>query len=77
MLNKTELQDLSKVIVSDPIRAVQSLPGVAASDDLRAEFSVRGADYRRVGVFLDGVLLDKFLHFASGNSDEQLYFVGY
>src|SRR5437870_3115507 len=29
-LNKTELQDLSKVIISDPIRAVQSLPGVTA-----------------------------------------------
>src|SRR5207302_1417255 len=48
-LNKTELQDLSKVIISDPIRAVQSLPGVTANDDLRAEFAVRGADYRRVG----------------------------
>jgi hypothetical protein len=39
-LNKTELQDLSKVIISDPIRAVQSLPGVAANDDLHAEFSL-------------------------------------
>jgi len=71
-LNKTELQDLSKVIVSDPIRAVQSLPGVAANDDLRAEFAVRGADYRRVGLFLDGILTDNFLHLASGNADERI-----
>ncbi len=71
-LNKTELQDLSKVIISDPIRAVQSLPGVAAVDDLRAEFAVRGADYRRVGVFVDGVLTDSFLHLASGNADERI-----
>jgi hypothetical protein len=71
-LNKTELQDLSKVIISDPIRAVQSLPGVAANDDLRAEFAVRGADYRRVGIFLDGVLIDNFLHVASGNADERV-----
>jgi len=72
MLNKTELQDLSKVILSDPIRAVQSLPGVSANDDLHAEFSVRGADFRRVGVFLDGVLVDRFLHNASANSEEQI-----
>src|SRR5207302_8561529 len=71
-LNKTELQDLSKVIISDPIRAVQSLPGVTANDDLRAEFAVRGADYRRVGIFLDGVLTDNFLHLASGNADERV-----
>src|SRR5947208_8667323 len=70
--NKTELQDLSKVIISDPIRAVQSLPGVTANDDLRAEFAVRGADYRRVGIFLDGVLIDNFLHVASGNADERV-----
>src|SRR5438477_9310402 len=71
-LNKTELQDLSKVIISDPIRAVQSLPGVTANDDLRAEFAVRGADYRRVGVFLDGVLTNNFLHVASGHGDERV-----
>jgi outer membrane cobalamin receptor len=71
-LNKTELQDLSKVLISDPIRAVQSLPGVAADDDLRAEFAVRGADYRRVGIFVDGVLTDSFLHLASGNADERI-----
>jgi hypothetical protein len=71
-LNKTELQDLSKVLISDPVRAVQALPGVTANDDLRAEFAVRGGDYRRVGVYLDGVLTDSFLHLASGNAEERV-----
>lgn len=70
-LNKTELQDLSKVLISDPIRAVQSLPGVTANDDLRAEFAVRGADYRRIGIIVDGVRTDSFLHLASG-AEEQI-----
>jgi len=73
-LNKTELQDLSKVIISDPLRAVQSLPGVTANNDLLAEFAVRGADFRRVGIFLDGVLTDTLLHIASGNADERFTF---
>lgn len=71
-LNKTELQDLSKVVVNDPLRAVQSLPGVSANDDLRSEFAVRGAGYDRVGVYLDGILTDRFLHFAQGNSQERI-----
>ena len=73
-LNKTELQDLSKVIINDPLRAVQSLPGVTANDDLLAEFAVRGAHFRRVGIFLDGVLTDTLLHIASGNADERFTF---
>jgi hypothetical protein len=71
-LNKTELQDLSKVLISDPVRAVQGLPGVMNNDDLRAEFAVRGGDYRRVGLFLDGILTDSFLHLASGNNEERV-----
>jgi TonB dependent receptor/CarboxypepD_reg-like domain/TonB-dependent Receptor Plug Domain len=71
-LNKTELQELSKVLISDPVRAVQALPGVTNNDDLRAEFAVRGADYRRMGFFVDGILTDSFLHIASGNSEERV-----
>jgi outer membrane cobalamin receptor len=71
-LNKTELQELSKVVISDPLRAVQALPGVTANDDLHAEFAVRGADYRRVGVYVDGILTDNFLHFIQGNGPEHV-----
>jgi hypothetical protein len=73
-LNKTELQELAKVIIGDPLRAVQALPGITANDDLRSEFAVRGADYRRTGIYLDGVLLDNFLHLAQGNGDERVTF---
>jgi hypothetical protein len=31
------------VIVDDPLRSVHALPGVAANNDLKAEFSLRGA----------------------------------
>ena len=73
-LNKTELVELSKVVIGDPLRAVQALPGVTANDDLRSEFAVRGADYRRTGVYLDGAPLDNFLHLAQGNGAERVTF---
>ena len=65
-LNKRELQATSSIILSDPIRAAQTLPGVAANDDFRSEFSVRGAGFDRVGVWLDGVLTDNFVHTVAG-----------
>lgn len=71
-LNKTELQDLSKVLIGDPIRAAQSLPGVTANNDLRSEFAVRGADFRRTGIYLDDILTDSFLHLVPGNQVEKI-----
>jgi hypothetical protein len=65
-LNKRELQATSSILLSDPIRAAQSLPGVATNDDFRSEFSVRGAGFDRVGVWLDGVLTDNFVHTVAG-----------
>ncbi len=66
LLNKRELQQLSSVLLSDPIRAAQALPGVAANDDFRSEFSVRGAGFDRVGLYVDGVLTENFLHLVAG-----------
>lgn len=66
-LNKAELQTLSSVIAGDPLRAAQSLPSVTANDDFRSDFAVRGAGFRRVGVYLDGVLTDNFVHTVQGN----------
>ena len=71
-LNKTELQDLSKVLIGDPIRAAQSLPGVTANNDLRSEFAVRGADFRRTGIYVDDILADSFLHLVPGNQVEKI-----
>ena len=65
-LNKRELQATSSILVSDPIRAAQALPGVGSNDDYRSEFFVRGASFDRVGVWLDGVLTDNFVHTVAG-----------
>ena len=65
-LNKRELQATSSILLSDPIRAAQTLPGVGTNDDFRSEFSVRGASFDRVGVWLDGVLTDNFVHTVAG-----------
>src|SRR5947208_6637460 len=66
LLNKRELQQLSSVLINDPIRAAQALPGVSANDDYRSEFSVRGAGFDRVGLYLDGILTENFLHTVAG-----------
>src|ERR1700752_5332018 len=54
-LTKADLETLSMVIVDDPLRSVHALPGVAANNDLKAEFSLRGAAFDQVGVYVDGV----------------------
>jgi len=65
-LNKRELHELSSVLVGDPLRAAHGLPGVAANDDYRSEFAVRGAGFDRVGLFVDGILTDNFVHTIAG-----------
>jgi len=57
-----EIKNLSSVLADDPLRAVQSLPGVAANNDFVAQFSVRGASFQRVGIYLDGILLRSPFH---------------
>ena len=66
MLNKRELQELSSVLVGDPIRAAQALPGATTNDDYRSEFNVRGAGFDCVGLYVDGVLTDNFVHTVAG-----------
>jgi hypothetical protein len=76
-LSAAELRNLSGVIANDPLRAAQSLPGVASSNDFVATFSVRGGDFSRVGIFLDGVLLNNPLHSTAGQqSSGSLSMVG-
>ncbi len=65
-LTSAELRNLTGVIANDPLRAVQALPGVAASNDFVASFALRGASFQRVGIFLDGVLLNNPLHSTQG-----------
>jgi len=61
-----ELRNLASVLADDPLRAVQSMPGVAGNDDFRAQFSVRGAGFQRVGVYLDGILIHAPFHTVQG-----------
>ncbi len=65
-LSSAELRNLAGVIANDPLRAVQSLPGVSSNNDFTASFAVRGADFRRVGIYLDGVLMNNPLHSTQG-----------
>ncbi len=65
-LNKRELQSLSSVLLGDPVRAAQALPGATTNDDFRSEFAIRGAGFDRVGLWLDGILTDNFVHTVQG-----------
>ncbi len=65
-LSKRELQSLSTVLLGDPVRAAQALPGATTNDDFRSEFAVRGAGFDRVGLYLDGVLTENFVHSVQG-----------
>ena len=71
-LNKLEIQTLSMVLLGDPLRASQTLPGVTANNDLRSDFAVRGAGFDRIGIFIDNVLTDGFVHrlIESDTTDE-------
>ena len=63
-LTTSELQQTSTVLANDPFRSLQALPGVSASgnDDLLAQFSVMGAPYEQVGIYVDDVLVPNLLH---------------
>ena len=61
-ITNTELKNLSLVMLDDPIRAVQNLPGVAADNDWYAQFAVRGAAPAQIGVFVDGALMSAPFH---------------
>jgi hypothetical protein len=72
-LNKSEIQSASMVLIGDALRSAQALPGIAANNDLRADFSVRGAGFDRVGVYVDGILTDNFVHsYVGSNTDDRV-----
>jgi carboxypeptidase family protein len=65
-LDGNEIARLHGNPAGDPLRAVQSLPGVTAVDDLRSEFTVRGSPPRHVNVVVDGVSTPWLQHTAYG-----------
>ena len=68
MLEGNDAKNLASVLADDPLRAVQALPGVSSNDDFDARFSLRGADYDRVGLYLDDILLHTPFHTVEGQS---------
>lgn len=63
-----DAKNLASVLADDPLRAVQNLPGVSSNNDFDARFSLRGADYSRIGLYLDGVLLHSPFHMLQGQN---------
>lgn len=63
-LTSSELRQTSTVLADDPYRSLQALPGVSpsANNDFLAQFSVMGAPYSEVGVYVDDVLVPNLLH---------------
>ena len=68
-LEGEERKNLASVLADDPLRAVQSLPGVTSNNDFDSEFSLRGAPFSRIGLYLDGVLLHAPFHTTDGQAD--------
>ncbi len=70
-LTSSELQQTSTVAVNDPYRSLQTLPGVAAAanNDLQAQFTVMGAPYENIGVYVDDVRVPNLLHTIPGFPD--------
>lgn len=61
-LSGRELQALRGVLANDPLRAVQMLPAVAASDDFRSEFAIRGGGLGRMSFTFEGISTPFLLH---------------
>ena len=62
VLTGRELQALRGVLANDPLRAVQTLPAVAASDDFRSEFAIRGASLPQMSFGFEGIATPFLLH---------------
>ena len=62
VLGSADIQNLRGVLADDPLRAVQTLPGVATGDDLRSEFSVRGSGFSHMLLAVDGFSTPYLLH---------------
>ena len=64
-----ELENLRGAVLDDPLRAMQALPSVTATDDFYSEFAVRGNPFRYVGLVVDGVPTRFLMHAVNGITD--------
>jgi Carboxypeptidase regulatory-like domain/TonB-dependent Receptor Plug Domain len=63
-LTAEEIRQTSTVLADDPFRSIQTLPGVSAAgnNDFYAQFSVMGAQYQNIGIYIDGILIPSPFH---------------
>ena len=66
VLGGNDAKNLASVLADDPLRSVQGLPGVSSNNDFDARFSLRGAGFTRIGLYLDNVLLHAPFHMLQG-----------
>lgn len=66
-ITRTEITRTASTL-NDPLRVVQTLPGVASESDASARPVVRGGDPKETRVFLDGISLLQPYHFGGGRS---------
>lgn len=64
-----EVQALRGITLDDPVRALQALPAVSATDDFYSEFAVRGNGFEHVGLAVDGVPAPYLMHSVYGVPD--------
>lgn len=74
-LTGAEIKNLGTVLMDDPVRAVQALPGVAANNDFQSRFTVHGTGFEHIGLYLDDVLMHSPFHSISGEGDASLSMV--
>lgn len=61
-----QLEQVSRGLVNDPLRAVHAFPRVAAVDDYQSDFVVRGSPFRQAEIVIDGVSTPWLQHAAYG-----------
>jgi hypothetical protein len=66
-VSRKELQKTTATL-NDPVRVLQTLPGVSSESDASARLIVRGGDVNESRAFLDGVTLLQPYHFGGARS---------
>jgi outer membrane receptor protein involved in Fe transport len=66
-ISRKELQKTTATL-NDPLRVLQTLPGVSSESDASARLIIRGGDVNEARAFLDGVTLLQPYHFGGARS---------
>ena len=68
-LDRQDIQHLRGLMTNDPFRAIQALPGVSSTDDLRSEFVVRGLAADHMAFTFEGIATPFLVHTVYGLED--------